>query len=434
MGDHGDLWVLLLVDVHFIRVRGSSVQAAQIEGALWKLAALSGAGMLALALATPARADDQAPPPPLMLAKTAVIAADEPDATVPVETAAPATDSAPAPAADPAPVRVVATPGWKLAAKPHVVRHAAPVRVQSPTPQRVISTRPRPVHAVQPHHAAKRARSAAAPTHTGWYQLTPAQYRGVRADSRSSRPAHAARATPTAAVGVALPSPAQPQRARTICELRLRKCLQFCSWIATDNASGNGRWIGACISSPDPASRLDRLHELLLQRLWTVALEDGRTASERQYQHLGTQYQTGAASFGWELVAARSNSAARVRPARPVATPVPAAPVAPRGHARVLAAAATHRPRPAAKTVERSSPEARGAGPAAAQPRAATDGSFPSTVALIGMALLALALAAGSVLPGMGTVRTRLGSRGLTSSSIDLGRESPRGRGISYRD
>jgi hypothetical protein len=50
------------------------------------------------------------------------------------------------------------------------------------------------------------------------------------------------------------------------------------------------------------------------------------------------------------------------------------------------------------------------------------------------MALLALLLAAGSVLPGVGTVRTRLGSRGLSSSSIDLGRESPRGRGISYRD
>jgi hypothetical protein len=431
MGDRGDLWVLLLVDVHFIGRTGSSVQAAQIEGALWKLAALSGAGMLALALATPARADDQAPPPPLMLAKTAVIAADEPDATVPIDAATPETDSAPVPAADPAPVRVVATPGWKLAAKPHVVHHAAPVPAQPSTPHPVISTPSQPVRAARPHHAAKRARSARAPTRTAWYQVVPTQYRDARADSRDSRPTVGARPASTAAAAVAPPSPAHPQKARTICQLRLRKCLQFCSWIATDNASQNERWIGPCISSPDPPSRLDRLHELLLQRLWTVALVDRRTASERQYQHLGTQYQTGTASFGWELVAARSNSRARSRPA-PVATPVALVSVARRGHARVLAAVATHhRPRPAAKTLERPSPEARGA---AAQPRASTDGPFPSTVALIGMALLALLLAAGSVLPGVGTVRTRLGSRGLSSSSIDLGRESPRGRGISYRD
>jgi hypothetical protein len=63
---------------------------------------------------------------------------------------------------------------------------------------------------------------------------------------------------------------------------------------------------------------------------------------------------------------------------------------------------------------------------------------LPTLVALIGMALLALLLSAGAALPGVGTVRTRLGSRGLSSSRIDLGGERsaapPRGRGISYRD
>lgn len=412
------------------------MQAARLVGArwcaLWKLAALSGAGMLALALATPARADDQAPTPPLMLAPTAVIPPDEPEATVPVDAPAPEPESAPAPPADPAPVRVVATPGWKLAAKPHVVTHPAPVRVQPSIPRPVISTRSRPTRAVRPHHVVERARSARAQTRTGWYQVTPAQYRGARADSAGGHPSVGASATANAPVAVVPPSLARPQKVRTICELRLRKCLQFCSWIATDNASQNERWIGACISSPDPTLRLDRMHELLLQRLWTVALEDRRTVSERQYQHLGAQYQTGAASFGWQLAAARVDSGMRERgrAARPVATP--ALYSAPRRHAVVLAASVTHRAR-APKSVQHLSREAREVGPAA-RTSTSTDWLFPSLVALIGMALLALLLSATSVLPGAGTVRTRLGSRGLSSSSIDLGREAPRSRGISYRD
>ena len=411
------------------------MQAAQLVGArwcaLWKLAALSGAGMLALALATPARADDQAPPPPLMVAKSAVVAPDEPDATVPVDVATPETDSAPTPAPEPAPVRVVATPGWKLAAKPRAVHRAAPVRVRPSVPQPVISTRPRPVRAARPHHVVKRVRAARAPTRAGWYQVTPAQYRDARADSRGSPPNLPASTAAKPSVAAAPPRPARPQKVRTICELGLRECLQFCSWIAADNASQNERWIGACISSPDPASRLDRLHELFLRRLWTVALQDRRAVSERQYQHFGAQYQTGSASFGWQLLTTESNSGARVRQARPDATPL--AFVAQPGHARALAAVATHRAR-AATTVEPPSREARGGAGPAVQAHASGDRLFPSTVALIGMALLALLLAAGLALPGAGTVRTRLGSRGLSSSSIDLGREAPRRRGISYRD
>jgi hypothetical protein len=412
------------------------LQAAQLVGtrwcALWKLAALSGAGMLALALATPARADEQAPPPPLMLASTAVIPPDEPEMAVPVAAPAPAPESAPAPAPDPAPVRVVAAPGWKLAAKARVVHHSAPVRVQQSIPRPVISTPSRPVHAARPHHAAKRVRAARTPTRTGWYQVTPAQYRGTWADSPGGHQSLGAPVTSRPAVDRVLPRPARPQKVRTICELRLRKCLQFCSWIATDNASQNERWIGACISTPDPGSRLDRLHELLLQRLWNVALEDRQTLSERQYQHAGTQYQTAAPSFGWQLAAARSTPGAseRRRAARPVATPLLRA--APRRHALVLAASITHRNR-APKSVQRPSREAREAGPAA-RASASSDWLVPSLAALIGAVLLALLLSAGTVLPGVGTVRTRLRSRGLTSSSIDLGREAPRGRGISYRD
>jgi hypothetical protein len=61
-----------------------------------------------------------------------------------------------------------------------------------------------------------------------------------------------------------------------------------------------------------------------------------------------------------------------------------------------------------------------------------------SLVALIGIAILALLLSAGSALPPVGTVKTRLASKGLSAGRIDLGRKSaaarPRGGGIPYRD
>jgi hypothetical protein len=61
---------------------------------------------------------------------------------------------------------------------------------------------------------------------------------------------------------------------------------------------------------------------------------------------------------------------------------------------------------------------------------------------LIAIAMLALVIAAGSELPATGPaltgMRTRLASKGLSSSRIDLGRESPstppRDGGIAYRD
>jgi hypothetical protein len=390
--------------------------------------------MVALAFATPARADDQAPPPPLMVAKSAVIAPDQPDATVPVDAVVPEPDSASAPAPDPAPVRAVAVPGWKLAAKPHAVHHVAPIRVRPATPPAVVSTAAPAVHASRPHHVVKPVRSTKARTQPQWYQVAPAQYRSAREAGGGARPNLVAAAPQQPAAAVAVPRISPLQRVRSICELRLRKCLQFCSRIAAGNAANIERWIGACISSPDPALRLGRLHALLLQRLWTIALDDQKSVSGRQYQHLGTQYQSGAASFGWELAATRSNPA-RLRPARGFGTPV--LQLVTRGHARVLAALATHRAR-AAKAVERPSRVVREAGPAAAARSASADWLLRALVALLGMTLLALLLAAGSVLPGPGTVRTRLASKGLSSSRIDFGSgraaTPPRGRGISYRD
>jgi hypothetical protein len=410
-----------------------------------KLTVLSGAGMLALAYAAPAHADDQAPPPPLMVAKTAMIAQDEPDATVSV---APETDSAPAPPPESAPVRVVATPGWKLAAKPRVAQHSARPRahvaVLRAAPVHVISSRPQPVRAIRPHRAVKHARAAAPPAPPRWYQPAPAQYRHADADGNGVAPNPAA----ATALQPAAPRGAPAQKVRTICELRLRKCLQICSRIAVDNVSQNERWIGTCISSPDLHSALDKLHELLLQRLWAVALHGRGTPSARQYQCFGTQYQSGTCiaarspaatrTFGWETVGEQTTQSAPVRPAP--AVPSRVVQVAVRGRAPVLAAVATHRA-PAVNTVVHRPGGTREVSRAT---EAGDSGNWllRTLIALVAAAMLALLLAAVSEVPVAGTavsgMRTRLASKGLSASRIELGRERvaapPRGRGIPYRD
>jgi hypothetical protein len=430
------------------------VQAAQLVGAkrsaTVKLAVLPFAGMVALAFATPAHADDQTAPPPLMVAHTAVIAPDEPDATVPSDAGAAQIESAaPAPAPDPAPVRVVAVSGWQLAAKAHVVHRpapvAAPVRTVSTAPRLVISASPRPVHATQSHAQAKRSRPAAARSQARWYQVSPLQYRHVRADLHAGRTQIAAAAPAKPALAIPAPSPVKPQKARAICELRLRKCLQICSWNAMHNGSQNERWIGACISSYDPVPKLDRLHELLLQRLWSIALDARNNASGRQYQCLGAQYQSGTCNAARS---SRPTPVIRMQPQR--YAPVISVAVAPRTLASVTlrqphgaaTVAATRGTRAATKTV---APRPRAAREAAPAPAGGTGSSadwlLRTLVALIGVAMLALLLAASSQLPAAGTavagMRTRLGSKGLSSARIDLGRERvapPRGRGISYRD
>ena len=213
------------------------------------------------------------------------------------------------------------------------------------------------------------------------------------------------------------------------------------------NGSQNERWIGACISSYEPVEKLDKVHQLLLRRLWSIALDVRNAASGRQYQCFAPQYQSGACA-----TARSSHPATRIRPQlHRQTTPAPVQPPAVRTLARVTfrhprratAAVATHGTRSATKTVVRRPHTTREVAPAEA---GATGGSADwlvrSLVALVGVAMLALLLAASSQLPAAGTavsgMRTRLGSKGLSSSRIDLGRERsaspPRGRGIPYRD
>lgn len=436
------------------------MQAAQFEGsrlgALWKFAALPAAGMIALAFATPAHADDQAQPPPLMVGKNAVVAPDEPDAAVTVDPAVAETDSASAPVPDPVPVRVVATDGWKLAAKPHVVSRVAPAparaRIAHVVPVRVISAPARPVPAARPRHAVKHVRSRPAAAPPRWYQVSPAQYRHARVDSHGTSASLTAATASAPAVGPAAARPVQAQRRRTICELRLQKCLQTCAWIVADNAPQNGHRIGTCISALKEVPPLDRLHELLLQRLWSVARADRKSGSARQYQCFASQYQSGTcvterplratASFGWEEVGAQqADGGTRGGPVQRVASSV--VHVAPRRREHVLAAVATQTTPPrTARTVERPSPVTREVAPPAGTRDDSADWLLRSLVALIGIAMLAFLLAAASELPRPGTaligMRTRLASKGLSSTRIDLGREradtpSRAGR-IFYRD
>ncbi|HEY5660536.1 MAG TPA: hypothetical protein VIR59_07095 [Gaiellaceae bacterium] len=437
-------------------MQGRLVHAAQFVGVkrstTVKLAVLPFAGMLALALATPAHADDQTAPPPLMIAKTAAIAPDEPDATMPdaaaiAETATPP----PAPTPEPAPVRVVAASGWELAAKTPVVHRPAPARTPVPTarvaPAPVISAPARPARAAQPHHPAERPHAAAPRATPRWYQLSPRQYRHAQADRHSSQ-TQAAAATPAkAALGAPGPAPAQPQKARAICELRLGKCLQICSWNAMHNGSQNERWIGACISSYEPVEKLDKAHELLLQRLWSIALDVRNAASGRQYQCFAPQYQSGTCA-----AARSSHPAARIRPQMRPQTTLASAHAAPLRslthvtfrHHRLPAAAAVTRAVRSATTVVRRPHVSREVAPAeeAGGAGASADWLLRALVALVAVAMIALLLAASSQLPAAGTavsgMRTRLGSKGLSTSRIDLGRERsaspPRGKGIPYRD
>src|SRR5262249_40354107 len=249
-----------------------------------------------------------------------------------------------------------------------VVHRAAPVRIHAAAPAPVVSAHARPVHMAWPHRAARRARSATAAVEQRWYQLARAQYRDTREDTGSGRPGLASWTTDPPAGRFVAPGTAPAQRLRTICELRLRKCLQVCSRIAVDNVVQNERWIGTCISSRDRAPRLDKVHELLLRRLWSLALDGRMTASRQQYQSLRTQYQSAAAAFGWEAVGAQADGRTPARQPHAVTRVGPN--VSPPPRARVLAAVATRRAR-AAKSVESPSRGTRAVEPAAQPP--ATD-------------------------------------------------------------
>jgi len=437
------------------------------------LAVLPAAALLALAFATPAHADDQSPPPVLMLGKSAVIAPDEPDATVAADAVPPAPASAPAPVVEQAPTRAVATGGWELAAKPHqwrrVVHHVPPAAAPHETSSAVISRPARTVHRahrVRSHRVVSQASRAATPAPSRWYQVDEGQYRHARAGSRISPQNGVSVAVQPVYVPQAGPSRAGPRLARTVCAFRTGKCLQLCLSYAAYKVTQNGRWIGVCNYVPVAMPGLDRLHANLLERLWLLALNARAGVSAIQYQCLASQYQrqtcgapsqsSGSRGTAREPVRSRAHDrTANRRPA--VAEPEGVAAVDGRKVARVLAAVATHEthgakafhrsPVRAAATKPSATPEAAPragseAAPRAGSPESSDDWFLRTLAVLTGAGILAFLLAALSQnwapATGLTGVRSRVRSKGLSASRVVLGEgagEQPRRRGrIAYRD
>ena len=429
------------------------------------VAVLPAAALLALAFATPAHADDQSAPPPLMLSTDAVIVTDEPDATVDPEAAQLETASAPAPVVVQATTKVVAAEGWELAAKPQQLRRVVH-RLPQPaapreTPPVVISSHARPVHRVRPHHAVSHASRAGAEAPARWYQIAQWQYRQLRAKGGSSPQNGVAHAVQPVYVARGEPSGAGPRMAQKVCAFRTGKCLELCAGYADYKATQNGRWIGVCNYVPVAMSGLDRLHASLLDRLWLLALNARAGASAGQYQCLALQYQSGTCSAAPQggggtrdtpRQPARSRAHHRKASRAGLAEREGVAAVDGTRAARVLAAVATYaahtpqatrhsRARAAAKTPGATREAA--ATPGSPGSPSSSDGWFLRTlIALTGIGILALLLAARSELRPPTTaftgVRSRLGSRGLSASRVVLGeghRERRRRRGrISYRD
>ena len=423
------------------------------------IAVLPAAALLALAHVTSARADDQAPPPPLMVAKSAVIVPDEPDATFVDDVAPPEPVSAPAPMVE---QKAVATEGRELAAKPHQMRPVVHHLPQPETPSPVISAHVRVVHPVRPHHAVSKASHAVAAATSRWYQIEPRQYRHARAGKRISPRNGVSLSAQPASATQGRPSGAGPHMSRTVCAFRTGKCLQLCPSYAPYKFTQNGRWIGACNYVPVAVSRLDRLHAKLLERLWFVALNARAGVAAIQYQRLATQYQSGTS------IAAPPGEGTRTTAPQPVRsrahdvvesrhTVVGRQAVAAkdgRRIARVLAAVATHETQPVKlqpvkpvrpSSVRTAAPKAHHAAEASARagaPSSSGDWSFRTLVLLTIVGFLAFVLAAfaqgtapAAVLTG---VRSRLGSKGLSASRVVLGdgtgERRRRGGGIAYRD
>ena len=431
------------------------------ERRLRMLALITAAAFAGLAYATPAHADDQAPPPPLMLGKSAVIAPDEPDASVDVAAPAPATPSPPASVVESAPVKTSAADGWELAAKPHqwrhVERHRAPAATPPEAPPEVISTPVRAPHPVRPHRAVSRAVRVVSVDPPQWYQVPDAQYRAGRAVGGAGHSIGVSPAVQTAHVRAPEPTRAEPHMSRAVCGFRAAKCLQLCAGYAPYKLVENGRWIGLCIYAPIALSQLDTLHRQLVERLWLLALNAHAGLSALQYQCLGRQYQSEActapasgAATGTAQAAVPPRAHDRTRRSTGVATGTAAALPAPPGRtrARVLAAVAKHERRvvnTARPVPERAVAKERGSAAAAstgaAPPAPSDDWLFRALIALTGVAALSFLVAFSQRTRPAGALtaaRSRLGSKGLSTARIVLGdgggRRVRRRSGIAYRD
>jgi hypothetical protein len=410
--------------------------------------ALAAAAIAAVALAMPAHAEDSSTPAPLMLGKSAAIPPEDTQA-LPADVTPPVD-----PSVDVTPPDVQKIPAKSTRAEQtSTVRN---VRTRTSSALRHVISVERSNRVIA--DGAGRARPVA-----GWYQVAEGQYRGVRAEARRTHVNTSSSSAPRVHAGARATVRGTPQSDRSAPVSSSHKCVELCAGDGRYNVSWNASHIAACILAlPSPAGR-ERLCGLMAERLRAVLIGATATRSTTQYQPAGTQYQASgpeemsvgpvtAASTGWELVAPASAKHAIHVARNPSAAAATATQATRHTTEHVLAAVAVQRKRAAdrarlsAPTVE-SAPRSVRQGssvPAVATGGASsTDWFLRTLIVLLGVAVLALLLPALSEVEGvaMGVrgLGSRVRSRGLGTSRVELGEDAARGterrrRTISYRD
>jgi hypothetical protein len=396
-------------------------------------ALLSTTGVVALAFAVPAHADDQSPPAPLMVSSAATVVPDEPDAVAaPVDPPQPEVSP---PVAAPA-------PGWHEVIAPNrrgnpvkqaPTRHSVAQRVQYQPVRRAPSAAISTPRAHTRHSAARVAPRAERRRPAVWYQAARPQYRPrvAAAATRVSNTPVPAAAQPAVAPAAAMsnwsgnnPFP---------CLLTLRKCVDLCGADSGYNVSWNDRWIVDCVSTSRPLTALDTLHTMVLQRVQSSALSGRLVVTALRYQCWQAQYQAAACRSGRAVPVSAAPAAVSTRRGaesvldRPGRSTASFSRVAARN---VLAAVAVRRvARATAPTTRATHAPVRVREAAAGSRTSRADGFdrwwFRMVVLLTAAVALALlvALASGSTTAAAAVtgLRSRAGSRGLSGSRVDLG-------------
>jgi hypothetical protein len=429
----------------------------KVRGVLLKVGLVSTTAVAALAFASAARGEDQPAPPPLPLEKSALIAPEEADVEDDGVVVAP-TDVVPSTQET---VDVAQPSSQKKHANLPSERRARPVRARVVTardPRRpVISVSRAAGRAVPRHVAVKPAAHRALRSAGEWYQVVPSQYRPVEHKVRPWRPTHVKRVEEPVVVGAVTTARSEPRTAPIICASLVEKCLELCGSDVVYNSSWNGSAIWYCISAPKVRVALERLHQIIAEGLHEASASARATAPQPRYQCEWAQYHAGICADGAHVavsMASGADAAAGSQPARFVApdTPVGTQSVTdksrPKRLGSVLGAAVprTHA-EPAIKVraplTRLTGPHSRRAAVAGPPPAATADKPFDdeflrSLLVLMGIATVGVLLAILFELEGAGravtTLRSRIGSRGLSPTRIALGGRSRRPDRIHYRE
>ena len=388
-----------------------------------------------LAFATPAHAVDEPSPPLLLLKSSATIVSGDGDA------------------ADVAAAPVLVVPATQTEESSDVI---TPLEAKNPANQlaaaplqrawtRLVATHPRQSTVISVSRAASRPavhRDVAKPVRRvgrTWYQGQTQQYRHGHA-------AHVSRARKPA-LGDDLGGAVHVSGATSIgCSLPTENCTGVCPVDAGYNLPWNAPSIAKCISQ----QVAEKIREILAAGPLSVETVALGASWESQYQCAAAQYHVdgcvnganaSAADAGWVLF--RPSAPVRQRSAT-IRVEAAARPL------RVLSAASvvTHR------TIAREATEVRQPEPAATRPesgragtaaplgsttqRADSDWFLRTLALLLGVAATALALALSAELNTVSrkvvTVRSRLGSKGLSASRIPVVGADKNRAGIRYRE